>query len=699
LATGDVAVTSTAAAAAAVKVAGGARRQRRHGRAPPATVVHFLGVHAAAAASAMGKPGQEQDVRVRLAGRLLVGTESSRTTFIHWRRCMDHGRCETAPNDIETTASSDEAFMTAGPRRSERLRRMQPSPKAPGATGRAAMAVESAGATTAKREPRGSRTAVKRRKVHAGSAIAGSTKMVTDLPLTLIATIVELVDPTAALALSRSCRILRNMLDPREIVGKGTWRKVRETDGWPDPAAIAMSDYTFLTSMFGRGCNFCSEHPQVKTVYFKFRGFRLCPACFKKQTVWRHDLPEEVSGIPSLWLSSTRSGRREIEYFFLPDVHLMSAPEEIDESVRQRLALRCSKLDEFVKAVEKNEERLKSLALRAKAAKLSDKQTLVDKFMKSKFPFLDALQYRDLAAYKKECERLNQFGPRPQAALEEAVALVVDERRAWFAQIRLNLYLYDRCRLLNINKVPSVPVIYDFLPEDEMALIVDKAIASEANLRLREQWLKQHASSVVDTANFAAVQKLPAYVSAQPDDEPAFLEQLAQSRASIPADLRAALESEEALRGQPDFFRGTVLRDTVNAAVELSSLTGEAAVAVSDRAKTLLQAVGQEAFDRSLTEGILFCLRCWKYVDGDGGATRSIMLLHPHTDCTDYGVFYWLLSSPPPPESVLSRYPEILRQVQGPARPHVAVPQVLRKMEPGYRQAAALPAAAASTSF
>ncbi|KAJ1556290.1 hypothetical protein HK405_003145 [Cladochytrium tenue] len=424
------------------------------------------------------------------------------------------------------------------PRRSERLRRTQPTSEAPDAAGRTYKVDDGEDAEIARRGQRGSRTATKRRrKAHVGNAAAGPTKKLTDLPLTLVATIIEFVGPAAALALSRSCKIVRDLLDPREVLGKRTWRTVREADGWPDPARIAMSDYTFLTSLFGHGCNFCSEHPHVKKAHFA-----------------------------------------------------------------------------------------------------------------------------DLTAYEKECERLNQFGPRTQAALEAAVAREVDERRMVLAQERFCIYLSHRCRLLNIVNVPPAPVVNDFLPEDELELIADKAIASWAKSMVRKRWLSQHASSAIDSANFAAVQKLPAYVSAQPDDEPAFLEQLAQARAEIPADLRAALESEEALRGKPDSDRDAVLRDTVNAAVELASFTGEAAAAVFDRTKTLLHAIGQEAFDRSLTEGILFCLRCWKYIDG--GATRSVMLLHTHTDCTDYGVFYWLLSSPPPPETELSRYPELLRQVK-----------------------------------
>ncbi|KAJ1562943.1 hypothetical protein HK405_005522 [Cladochytrium tenue] len=152
--------------------------------------------------------------------------------------------------------------------------------------------------------------------------------------------------------------------------------------------------------------------------------------------------------------------------------------------------------------------------------------------------------------------RASQKSQNYLAALEEAVAREVDVWRNELAQQRFRLYLYDRCRLLNIENVPPVPEVDDFLPEDELALIVDKAIASEAKLR----------------ANFAEVQKLPAYVSAQPDDDPAFLELLAQSREAIPADLHAALESEEALRGKPDYHRGAVL---LNAAVELASFTGE----------------------------------------------------------------------------------------------------------------------------
>ncbi|KAJ1545871.1 hypothetical protein HK405_007599, partial [Cladochytrium tenue] len=322
------------------------------------------------------------------------------------------------------------AFSVAaqpGPRISDRFRRTHASPKAFGA------ADDSDGAATTSRKHRGRRTAAQRRKVNVGSAAAGPTAKLTDLPLTLVATIVELVGPTAALALSRSCRVT------------------------------------------------CST----------------------------------------------------------------------------------------------------------------------------------------------------------RAALEETVAREIDERRMVLAQQRLSLYLRNRCRLLDINNEPSAPVVNEFLPEDELVLIVDQAITSEAKSRLREQWLKQHASSIVDSANFAAVQKLPAYLSAQPDDEPAFLEQLAQSRAAIPADIRAALESEEALLGKPDCHRVAVLRDIVNAAVELASLTSEATVAVPDKAKTLM---------------------CSEYVDV--GATWA--------DSTDYGVFDWLLSSPPPPESVLSKYPELLRQVKPP---------------------------------
>ncbi|KAJ1547366.1 hypothetical protein HK405_006043, partial [Cladochytrium tenue] len=104
----------------------------------------------------------------------------------------------------------------------------------------------------------GSRTANKRRKVHVGSVAAGPTIKLTDLPPTLVATIAELVGP-AALALSRSCKVVRNMLDPREVLGKRTWRKVWEADGWPDPTAIAMSNYTFQPPCLAAAATFTAD--------------------------------------------------------------------------------------------------------------------------------------------------------------------------------------------------------------------------------------------------------------------------------------------------------------------------------------------------------------------------------------------------------------------------------------------------------
>ncbi|KAJ1566896.1 hypothetical protein HK405_008006, partial [Cladochytrium tenue] len=372
-------------------------------------------------------------------------------------------------------------------------------------------------------------------------AAEGSTAATTliDLPPTLVASITEMVGPRAALALSRSCKLIRSCLDPREILGRRTWRTLREAKHWLDPSMICMSDYMFLASRYGRGCNFCSKHPRIRNPYYEFHGLRFCNKCFAKRTVERRDVSLKVGHVPFVVLNRRDQSGKTIrdERFLIADLKLYFFGKEADEPARQRLAARYQCHHKFSGSVELFKLKRKRRRVAAKELVIRKRRTIVDDFIKSQFPLLDP------RSYQSGWDRHKKFSLGEQATLLSVLDHEIGSRLRELATQRFKLYLSDRCALMGPLAHDELlggddggggallPEVADFVPEPEMARLADTFLAERYRQLRRDAWLAKW-STESDLPILHAVKALPAYISASPEDESAFREQLATLRGS-----------------------------------------------------------------------------------------------------------------------------------------------------------------------
>ncbi|KAJ1562409.1 hypothetical protein HK405_012511 [Cladochytrium tenue] len=365
-----------------------------------------------------------------------------------------------------------------------------------------------------------------------------------DLPPTLVASITEMVGPQAALALSRSCKSIRSCLDPRDILGRKTWRTLREAKHWPDPRMICMSDYMFLASRYGRGCNFCSKHPRLRNPYYEFHGLRFCNKCFAKRTVGRRDLSREVGSVPFVVVNRRGPSGETIreERFLKADLKLHFFGKEADEPARQRLAARyqCHHKSSNPVRLYKMKRKLRRAA--AKELAIRKRRAIVDDFIKSQFPLLDPRQYPRLTSYQSGWDRHTKFSLGEQATLLSALHHEIGSRLRELATQRFKLYLADRCALMgplahdellggDDGGDALLPELADFVPEPELARLADAFLGERDRQLRRDAWLAKW-SSESDLPILDAVSALPAYLSASPEDESAFREQLVALRVS-----------------------------------------------------------------------------------------------------------------------------------------------------------------------
>src|SRR6187402_1993031 len=98
-------------------------------------------------------------------------------------------------------------------------------------------------------------------------------------PTTLLSLAPELVCQILAAACSSypdaieimvTCKSVKAFFDPRSCYGERLWSCVRAAEHLPDGKPVGFHDYTVLRRFFGRGCDMCTHHPRVRTVYWAF---------------------------------------------------------------------------------------------------------------------------------------------------------------------------------------------------------------------------------------------------------------------------------------------------------------------------------------------------------------------------------------------------------------------------------------------
>ena len=92
-------------------------------------------------------------------------------------------------------------------------------------------------------------------------------------------------DAKTALTVMRVCKTTYDLLRPtKKRPLREFWKHLRERDGWPNPKTVGLTDYTFLLTVYGRGCSNCSFRPHLRSPLWELYGLRLCPECIEQLT-------------------------------------------------------------------------------------------------------------------------------------------------------------------------------------------------------------------------------------------------------------------------------------------------------------------------------------------------------------------------------------------------------------------------------
>lgn len=132
-----------------------------------------------------------------------------------------------------------------------------------------------------------------------------SSSLGTTVPWEILSAIfLKINDAKTALTVTRVCKATYHLLRPTKQRPLSTfWKQLREKDGWPDPSAVSLSNYTFLLTVYGRGCCNCSSRPHIRSPLWQLYGLRLCSECVKKVTCSENDMQDS-------------DGRKVLSYYF-----------------------------------------------------------------------------------------------------------------------------------------------------------------------------------------------------------------------------------------------------------------------------------------------------------------------------------------------------------------------------------------------
>lgn len=390
--------------------------------------------------------------------------------------------------------------------------------------------------------------AKKRRFVLKADAVSASpdikkrkTTAFADLPVEVLGDIVGNLDVKCVISLLSSCKFMKSLMHPEGFIGRCIWHKVRKREGWPDPIVIGLTDFQFLKCKHGRGCNFCTDAPRVRTPKWEFKGVRMCERCVHEHTTrdYTLDVVEEsrCRYLPSIEVSGwTRSHSRYGSAWTYRMYLTKSIPcHNLTETEEDEMRIKLDVLSTFIREVNANDVRMETTR-RKKLDELVAKRTVdVDECMKSNFPVVHPKLYNSLKSYQNATSKSTPFNRRSRAMFLRYVTKEFEENRLRFYKIQSDLHLHDLCQAKGLScnfteeETESIHKDMKFLTYTDVESRMDLAIQDKLRIRRQKDWSVRYIQGrVFEDYDVKELRGSISYVLGRPEDERGFAE-LAQT--------------------------------------------------------------------------------------------------------------------------------------------------------------------------
>ena len=342
------------------------------------------------------------------------------------------------------------------------------------------------------------------------------TKLI-DLPTEILCKIITSVPETlTCFALMQTCKRVHSLFSPTTIHGMRLWRALRRHERWPDPASIAMSDYTFLRSIHGRGCNSCANHPLLRSPIWEFDGIRLCKECLETLTIRDYELDIPVERYNHLICTVTSGYTRGMGGWTYRSYLRDTIPSEMPTEEEQHLGrLHIAAVRRFILAVKDRQADLKQEHERLKASLKRRREADVDTFLSARMPNLHNQFYCILPSYQAAIDKTTPFTARSQAIFLKKAKLDTTTFRHQLIRDHVDLYAHmefvehDGSFIETLRQLPQYTgTIAELMNDNDAATdlpskariiaaltplrpIVELAIAKQ---RTQRRWLGKHGN-------------------------------------------------------------------------------------------------------------------------------------------------------------------------------------------------------------
>lgn len=356
-----------------------------------------------------------------------------------------------------------------------------------------------------------------------------------DLPLEVIEDIVENLDCVDIVSLRSSCTYMKSILHTEGQTGRRIWNKVRKREGWPDPSVIGISDFQFLESKHGRGCNFCEDAPRVRTPRWEFGGIRMCEECKPVYTTRHYELDDVTLArcqyLPHMEVDGWTPGsgwRGHLQSWSYRVYLTKSIPDhDLTEIEEGELRRKLDAMQIFINQVKKIDVRM-DVAHRKTLEKLVAKRAAaVKEFMKSKFPYLHARMYNSFDSYRNAIGKSTTFSKRSQTMFVRSVTKELEKDASKFHRIHSDLHLQDICEKeglwLYFTSEQTEIIQKDFLTYMEVESMMQPAIQEQLKARRRIEWSEKYMSGRnMNNYDKAELHASTPYNAGRPEDECGF---------------------------------------------------------------------------------------------------------------------------------------------------------------------------------
>lgn len=355
-----------------------------------------------------------------------------------------------------------------------------------------------------------------------------------------------------AIEIMVTCKSVKAFFDPRSNYGERLWSCVRAGELLPDGKALGFDDYTVLRRFFGRGCDMCTHHPQVRTVYWAFEGRRMCSACLKVNTctlsdLWAAALPSGsllsfrafIREWDARWHSGSPFGRSSV-LFWRPDVLTVKNALKLHGEEMARLRLRPvvpsrEAIGNFTKDVRQAKDKRSRLHIETiETARAARKAALDASIQKWTDMPLIAPVLEMMWAYQGEVWKTKPFTSRREKAFRREIEKEMGSRKKWLAMAQLKSVAETR----HGRKLVGSPEWKQFRDSEKQA-ISDRDIPTVAEaevivdrveaLRLQrvstiERWKAEFVDILPDGMAKRCILSSPLFLRGRREDEPIFRE-------------------------------------------------------------------------------------------------------------------------------------------------------------------------------